>query len=265
LKKDALSEEKVIARVGDVNLLESDLMPVYTSEMSSEDSALVASSYLENWARKQILFQKAKLNLPKKKEQEFKKMIAKYKNDLYTNYYREALISGSFDTVVSSSAVQDFYKENQNVFRLNEELLQYKLLSFPSTVFDDKKVKKLFLKADKESVEKLLEDELKFSKIQLNDSVWFSYIDLIKTTQIIKQIDKKKFLKKNSFFQLKDSVNTYLIKLNKVLNRNDVAPLEYVYPVVKQMLLHKKKLEYIKEIEHKLIEDAIQSNTYEKY
>jgi len=265
LKNNTNSTNEIIARVDNQYLYQSDLDLLFETGVSREDSLLVTTNFIESWARKQIMLQKAALNLPEDQEDVFAKLIEDYKNDLYINYYKERVIAQRFDTLVNHDMMVSFYQKNQNAFRLNDELVQYKQISYVTQALNDKKIKRLFVKKDKESIETLQEDELKFLTMQLNDSTWVSYSDLVKKSPIIKTKEKQKLLRANSFFQLKDSTNTHMIYITKVLNRNEIAPLEFVYPVVKQMILHKNKLQFIKNIETKLIEDAIQNNIYEKY
>ena len=50
-----------------------------------------------------------------------------------------------------------------------------------------------------------------------------------------------------------------------MLYRNDIAPKSYVEPVIRQMILHKRKLQLIKEIEKTLLEDATKNKQFETY
>ncbi len=264
LKSTTDSKAVLIARVGEQRLYKTDLVGLYKSGIA-KDSLRITVNFIESWARKQIMLQKAILNLPKEQEVIFSKLIVDYKNDLYTNYYKEAVLAQNFDTIINPTTLVSFYEQNQNAFRLNEELVQYKHISYVTSTLNDSKIKRFFVKNDLESTNALLEDELKFVSLQLNDSTWTSYSDIIKNTPVLQPKDKNSILRSNYFFKLKDSVNTHLFYVKKVLKRNEIAPLKHVYPVVKQMILHKNKLKYLNDIEIKLIEDAIQNNTYEKY
>jgi len=265
LKTTADSKEEVVARLGKEHLYKKDLVGLYKSDISKEDSLRITANFIESWAQKQILLQKAALNLPEEQETAFSKLITDYKNDLYINYYKEAVLAQNFDTIINTQTLTSFYEKNQNAFRLNEELVQYKYISYVTSTLNDSEIKRLFVKNDVESTNALLEDELKFVSLQLNDSTWTSYSDIVKHTPVLQSKDKNSMLRDNYFFKLKDSVNTHLFYVKKVLKRNEIAPLKHVYPVVKQMILHKNKLKYLKDIETKLMEDAIQNNTYEKY
>ena len=48
-------------------------------------------------------------------------------------------------------------------------------------------------------------------------------------------------------------------------HRNDIAPKEYVIPTIQQMILHKRKLELMNEIEKTIMVDAINNKQFEQY
>jgi len=56
-----------------------------------------------------------------------------------------------------------------------------------------------------------------------------------------------------------------LIKINRSIFRNDLAPIEFIRPTLKQVLLNKQKLEFISKFEKDLIDDAIQQKEFEFY
>jgi len=72
-------------------------------------------------------------------------------------------------------------------------------------------------------------------------------------------------LKKTKFIQKEDSLGLYLVAVKNVLKRNDIAPLNYITPTIKQMILHKRKLELIRDIEKTLINDAIQNKKFKEH
>lgn len=261
LKNDEVSDE-ILASVGSTHLYKHDLLSLYTTDLDQKDSIVITRNFIEAWAKKQIFLQKSNLNISNEKERILEKMVEEYREDLFINTYKEALVSQNLDTTIRGKTIEDFYIANQNIFRLNEEMIQFKYISFETDKLDAKSIIKLFKADDNESVEKLLEDELKFSVLQLNDSVWYTYSDFLKYVPQVRVINKKVVLNKNYFFQNDDGNHTHFVKVNTFLNRNEIAPLEYVKPVIKQMIIHQKKLKYIKNLEDQLIDEAIQNKTY---
>ena len=72
-------------------------------------------------------------------------------------------------------------------------------------------------------------------------------------------------LKKSNFAQLQDSLGVYLVKIEDLLKRNDIAPLSHIKPTIQQIILNKRKLELIKKLEKDITKDAIKNNDFEIY
>ena len=53
--------------------------------------------------------------------------------------------------------------------------------------------------------------------------------------------------------------------VEEVVLRNDLAPLEYVTPTLKQILINKRKLESMRQLDREIIEEGLRQNSYEVY
>ncbi|MBV1923083.1 MAG: peptidyl-prolyl cis-trans isomerase, partial [Flavobacteriaceae bacterium] len=69
----------------------------------------------------------------------------------------------------------------------------------------------------------------------------------------------------SNFTQLQDSLGVYLVKIEDILLTNDIAPLIYVEPTIKQIILNKRKLELIKNLERDITKDALKNKKFEIY
>ena len=63
----------------------------------------------------------------------------------------------------------------------------------------------------------------------------------------------------------RDSTNVYLVKINNFLDSSDYAPIEYVSPTLKQIILNKRKSNYINNLEKEIITNAIKKKQFELY
>ena len=259
---DEKSKGKPIAKVYDKFLYNSDIeLP---TSISKQDSALFVENYINNWAKKQLLLHQAELNL-EDESSEFEKLVKDYRSTLYINAYKEALILNKLDTIVTKNQIEKYYLSNNNNFKLNEELVQLKYLFTNTNRTDKKGLIKLFKSTKEEDIDSLMLRKLEFKSYNFNDSIWIKYSDLIQKTDFLKRERKKSILKKSNFIEKEDSLGLYLIKIKDVLKRNEIAPISYVSPTIKQIILHKRKLELLKKIEVDLLNDAIKNKNFEKY
>jgi len=98
----------------------------------------------------------------------------------------------------------------------------------------------------------------------LNDSVWINKEVLFETLPILMSA-KDEVLKKSNFTQFQDSIGVYLVKIEDILNQNEIAPLSYIKPTLRQIILNKRKLELIRKLETDITRDAIEHNKFEIY
>jgi len=250
-----------VARVYNIYLHEEDLKEKMPTDLSKEDSILFRTSYINAWAMEQLLLKKAKLNIGDENE-EIRSLIDKYEKELLIDKYKQAVVQQELDTIFSEDDIEEYYQNNKAIFRLNESLVQLRYIHIDNDIKDEREIIRLFKSNKKEDVKELIDRELEFNSFNFNDSIWISQNDVIKKLPFLKTESK---LKKNKFMQKEDSLGVYLLTINKVLYRNDIAPKSYVISSIKRMILHKRKLELAEIIERTLVSDAIEKKQYELY
>ena len=258
-------QEKSIARVNEVYLYESDFIKHLPENLSVKDSTLFANQYINNWATKQLLKQHAILNLDESKLETFEQLAQDYKLELYTNAYLDAIITKQLNTEISNSEFDTLYKYSKQNFKLNEELLKYRYICLEKDYKDLKSIKEKFKRFDNEDKVVLDSLSIQFNSFMLNDSLWVKKSLVIKTLPIINTPKNIQLLKKSNFLQFEDSIRVYLVRVNDLLKRNEQAPQEYVKRTLEQIILNKRKLKLIKQLEIDVRKDAIQNKEFEIY
>ena len=56
-----------------------------------------------------------------------------------------------------------------------------------------------------------------------------------------------------------------MIHVNEGLQVNEIAPLTYVEPRIRQIMLNRRKLDYIRRLETELMDEATKENEFEVY
>ena len=255
---------QTVARVNDTYLYKDDLMAIFTKDISKKDSITLVNNYINNWIKQQLLLSKAQLNLENKKD-EFEDLVKKYREDLFINSYKEAVVKQYLDTIITEDDIDQFYLNNNEIFKLNEELIKVKYIKIGKEDLNKNELLKLFKSTDNKDFEKLKEKSLFMKSHHLNDSIWIKYSDLINEIPVLKSEDKQQLLKKDNFIQKEDSLSLYLVTIKKVLQSNEIAPKSYITPAIKQMILHQRKLLLLRNIEETLIKDATKKQQFEIY
>ena len=265
LEKKANIAKKPIASVYDAHLYKEDIAELIPVNTAKKDSILLVKSVIYSWAKQQLLRKKAEENLTQKNSQKYTKLVRNYNQGLLVNGYKERLVKQQLDTVISEEEITGYYDLNRQNFRLNEELIKIKYLHVGKDLLDKKEVVKLFRSKKYADLIALEDQGINFKGFNLNDSTWVKVEDVLLKNPKFKEILREKLLKKTKFIQKEDSLGLYLVAVKDVLKRNDIAPLNYITPTIRQMILHKRKLELIREIEKTLINDAIQNQNFKEY
>jgi len=259
------ADQEPIARVGDEYLYKSEIEPLLGKTISKEDSASFVTNYINNWASKKLLLGKAQINLSEEKLAEFNSLVSNYRNDLYTRAYKEALVAQGSDTLVTPQQLEDFYNTEKNNFRLKEKLVQLRFVQLPNGFLNRLEVIKKLKSFNEADVEYLDSIGVQFKKLNFNDSIWITADQVIAEIPPLTTKNEKEYLKKSQFFELKDAKGVYLAKVNNVRKVNDVAPLSYIAPTITQVLLSRRRLDYIRKLETEIIDEAVKDKEFEVY
>jgi hypothetical protein len=256
-KKDIITN-KPIATINNKSLFKEDVASLLPKNVDTKDSIVLIRSIINSWAIQQLLLLKAEENTTKNDNSEVDKLVSEYRQALLINGYKERLIKQQLDTLIEQKEIADYYKLNSKNFRLNEELIKTRYLHFSNDLLDKKEVVRLFKDGAIEDLEALELRQLTFKMMMLNDSVWTS----LENVMLKMPFSRNNLLKKTKLFQKEDSLGLYLVTIKDVLLRNQIAPLSYIKPTIKQMILHQRKLQLIRDLEKIILKDAIQNKSY---
>ena len=255
------SDNEILAIVNTEKFFKKDLTILLPQNINKIDSQLLVKSYIQDWAIKKLLLEKAENNSSLETVNQIDDLVKDYKESLLINNYKEQLVKQKLDTIVTEKELEEYYLLNKENFKLNEELVKIKFLHIDNTINDKKEILKLFKSDDILDLEELEKQELSFKFHQFNDSTWTQLDNVL----LKLPFSKEKLLKKTKFIQKQDSIGLYLVAIKDVLELKSIAPLSYVIPTIEQMILHKRKIQLIRDIEKIIIKDAIQNNNFKIY
>ena len=137
-----------VARVNENYLYEDDINDLVSEGTSKQDSTLLIQNFINRWATQQLFVDGAMLNLSESQQISFNKLVNQYKNDLYTKAYIEALVKRSIDTAVTDEESKTYYQANEEVFKLNEDLIKFRYVHVDENIIDfnkiEQKLKQIF-------------------------------------------------------------------------------------------------------------------------
>ncbi|ADY28304.1 Conserved hypothetical lipoprotein [Cellulophaga lytica] len=258
-------DKVAIARVGENFLYKEDIQDLIPKNTTKEDSTTLVTNYINNWASKQLLMSKSKVNLSEEQLAEFDRLVANYKTDLYTGAYKEALVQKEQDTVITNEELNAFYQKEKENFKLNEKIVRVRYVELPPQFLNKSAViEKLkgFTEKDRMYLDSI---SVQFRKVNFNDSVWVEASRLKSEIPPLTSDNEQQYLKKAQFFEMQDSLGVYLTKVVDMIDKNQPAPLQYITPTIKRVLLNRRRLEYLRKLEVDIIDEAIKNKEFETY
>ena len=256
-------DSNYIARYGDEYLLKDDFTTLFEG-IEKDDSISLANSIINNWAIEKILIERAELNLNEIKLQKIESLVKDYRSDMLSEAYLEALINSSINLEIDSTELLNLYEKNKNLFNLNEDIFKIVHVELPLDFSDTYQIRskiKRFRRDDQMFLDSI---SYRFKSFSFTTDNWISKKILFQKFPFLTSYSYRS-LKNYNFYQFKDSLSLYLIKITEFAKKDDVSPIDYVLPTLEYMSLNKRKKELILNIKKDILKDALQNNKLEIY
>lgn len=260
--KTPSEEGHVLARVGDVVLLEADLQRKMGDEIALEDSILV-QQFINNWVRQQALVQEAKQILSPS-EVDKTDLLEQYYNDLLIYELEQKLVAERMDTVVSETDLLTYYNANKKNFQLRENIVRLRFFALP-TQTNTKLWWLRFKKGSPKFLSKLEEMCTEAgTNFYYNDDNWLRFNDVLKEVPIT-TYNQESYLNNHRFVRLDEQDATYFVEILDFKVKNNTSPFDFERERIKQIILHKRKLEVLKQIETEIVRKAYNDQKIETF
>jgi len=151
---DNRSKEKSLARVYDKNLYLSDIQDIFPSNISQADSIIILQSFVDKWVKKQLILQKAELNLTEE-QKDVRQRLDEYRSSLLIYKYEQNLITQKLDTIITREEVQSYYDENPSNFSLDDHIIKCLYIKLPMDAPEVYRVRQLYRSEREEDVKQL--------------------------------------------------------------------------------------------------------------
>lgn len=248
------NEKRVVARAYNNYLYQSDIEGLVGEGVSAEDSVAIVRNYINQWLQQQVVLEKAKKNVKK----DFEKELQNYKNSLLAYEYEQLVVEQLLDTNVSEKDIADYYESNRESFSLRTPILKAGYLKLPKESNHLNQIERLFAKAH------LTDDDLlQIQRIASASAVDFSFD--IETWQPLYKFlsavpfetsDGENAFRGRKVTKTSDEEFVYVVRIEDFHSTGDLAPQDYVTEDIKTILLNRRKIDIIKNMQRDLLKKA---------
>jgi len=261
---DKRPDQQALARIGDKYLYVSDIQDIFPNNLSENDSSLILNNFIDKWIKKQLLLQKAELNLTSE-QKDVSKQLDEYRSSLLIFKYEQSLIKQKLDTIIHFDEIEQYYNENSSNFLLDNTIVKALFIKIPADAPNLERLRQLYRSENEEHIQQLESYCYQYAnKYDYFNDQWipFSRIQM-ELPQEITNIER--FLRYNKYIEQQDSIFRYYVYIKDFRAESEEAPLEYIENKIKTIILNKRKVQFINEMENDIFNDAMRKGEFTIY
>jgi hypothetical protein len=256
--------EAPIARVSSVYLYPSDMEGIFDPKLNAKDSIDIRSKFIEKWIKKQLLLQKAELNL-NSEQKDVSKLLDDYRTALLIYKYEEMLLRQQMDTVVSDKEIESYFTQNSSNFILNQPAMKGVYIKLHSNSPYQEKLEHWIRSENPEDIKQLDSYCFQYArKYDYFNDQWI-YFEVLRKHLPMHTSDIEGFLRNNKYIALHDSAFNYYLNIKEFKVSGNTAPLNLVKEDISRILLNKRKMQLLQNLENDTYNNAYNRDKIEIY
>jgi outer membrane murein-binding lipoprotein Lpp len=253
LSDQPVKSETIAASVYERNLLLSEIENHIPNGTSPEDSVAMASRYVDQWIREQVMIHQAERRLPDG-DTDFSRELEAYRNALLLHAYKDRYVNERLETSVSDEEAVSYYERNKASFILTDYSVRVLFVSAPASMDEQMdEMREAMASLDSSrflSMERwCVENGATFS---LADDIWWTLGELTKEIPLELYRAETQIARRRPIeFEAEERI--HLVRFLEHALKNDVAPFEAVRNQVDELILHQRRKKLLMDLEENLL------------
>ncbi|MCX6325425.1 MAG: hypothetical protein NT144_02050 [Bacteroidia bacterium] len=254
-----------VAEIGEVILYYDEMPRLIQRGINEADSAVIIQNYINKWAKRELLLQKAEENLSPELKDEIAQQLEETRANLVIYQYQRQMMLEKMDTVLTETELENYYAANEKSFILSSNIVKALFIKLPVETPNIEKIKLLARSNEQNDLQQLESNCYQFAeKFDDFNEEWVSMDRL--SVELHEDIENEEnFLKRNTFFETNDSISIYLVSIRDYRLRSSLAPFEYVRDDVKRIIWNTRRFEFIQSLENGIYNEALKKNSFKIY
>jgi hypothetical protein len=254
-----------VAEVGKV-VLYYDMIPgLINRGINDQDSLTLVRNYINKWAKRELLLQKAEDNLSPELKSDIDKQVLETHENLVIYQYQRQMMLTKMDTILTDKEIQDYFFENGKNLTLSSNIVKALFIKLPNETPNLGKIRMLVRSDTQNDIQELEKLCYQFAeKFDDFNEQWVS-MDKIKA-ELQKEIENEEtFLTRNKYYETHDSASVYILSIRDYRLRSTPAPFEYVKDDIKRIIYNTRRFEFLQSLENGIYNEALKANNFKVY
>lgn len=256
---DFSSDDAIVAEVGDKILYESEVKNLIPQGTTPEDSINMLEQYVNSWALKHLLLNKAESELSKS-EKDVEQELEDYRSSLLVYKYEKIYLEERLDTVITDDECMDYYKNYSSNFTLNNSVVKARVVKVSDRSPNLEAIRKIYKTTSLEEIDEF--EKLCYNSADRYNNFNNNWVDISAIAREIPydvQMCEREAWSK-SYIETKDSLYYYFVYFLDKIAPDSTAPFEFYQAKIKEIILSKRKQELVANLEKNLIQEALEKN-----
>ncbi len=250
-----------IAEVGTHILWESDVKGIFLPNITKEDSLHLLNTFVNNWARKQLLASLAEQQLSED-QKNVSQELDDYRLSLLIFRYEKVYMEQRLNIEVSEEEIEKFYKDYPENFVAVTPVVKALYIKIKKDLPELKHITKLFRLKDPKNVMQLaVLCEGTAERFTDFNEAWIDF------NYLLQELPNGKYeaVLSQHYLETADDKYVYLVYLYDVVMPGATAPLVYEKENIRSIILNKRRQEIIKSLENSVYNEGLNHNKVKIY
>jgi len=242
-----------VVQVGKHILTRTELDETLSSFLTPEDSMLVAEHFIRVWINDHLLYDIAQKNITDKKA--IDNLVEAYRRSLVIYQYQEHLVDERLTKNIAERELQNYYEENKELFKLDKALIKGLFLRVPIEAPDIERVRAWCRRPTEASINNLEKYSVQnAANFEFFENKWVDFNELMNNYP-----NPPAMPKGNTFYEQSDNKYHYFLNISECLLPGDNAPFQYAEIIAKELLINRKRIDFLRKTEDDLYNKALSS------
>ena len=234
-----------------------EIQSIVPNNISSQDSILLADSYIKKWVTDVLMYEKAKRNISN--TQEIEKSVEDYRKTLILHQYQQDIIKQQLNTDFADDQLQEFYNQYIDEFVLDETIIKGLFIKVPVGAPKITNLREWLHSYSTKSLQNI-------EKYCVQNASTYDYFGdrWVNFSEITKNIfvpieNPNDLMGKNRFVELQDSTFRYFLLIEEFKLAGSTAPFEAAKERIRISLTNKYRIDFIKQFEEDTYKSAVRN------
>lgn len=259
------SGEKVLAKVGDKELVVGELERSIPNGLSEADSSAYAHVFVDRWVRRQLKIQEAE-QLFSSSVADIDRQVEEYRQSLLVRKLDQFYVDRMVDTTFTADELESYYNSHKNDFKLDRTIVKGCVVRVPKSYRQRARLKEL-MGSTQSARQQDFHDICLKQEFLLGDysTAWVNWSEFLSQLPVVRSANYDPLLQKKGVQEMSDRDAYYYFRIDEVRRAGDPAPLEQLQATIRRILFNSRQQQVIRDHEEQLYQSSLEAGMVRLY